>query len=108
MAGLGADSDDVIATNADGGHVLELHLSPGLVERAVLPMLGISVVISPEGLVSARTEELGNVQSESNCSPLDMLEDDSDVREMLTTLRDRLRRANESVDDAIARIADQP
>ena len=118
IAGLGADGYDVIATNADGAHLLELHLPPDLVERAVLPMLGISVAISPESLVSVQTEELGNVQSESNYSPIDtlvaqaveptMLEDESEVREMLTTLRERLRRASESVDIAIARIEDQP
>ncbi len=81
-------------------------------------MLGISVTISPEGLISAQIEELGNVQSEGNYSPIDklvaqavessMLEEESEVREMLTTLRDRLQRASESVDVAIARIADQP
>ena len=118
IAGLGADGYDVIATNADGAHVLDLHLPPDLVERVVLPMLGISVTISPEGLISAQIEELGNVQSEGNYSPIDklvaqavessMLEEESEVREMLTTLRDRLQRASESVDVAIARIADQP
>ena len=117
IAGLGADGYDVIATNADGGHLLELHLPPDLVERAVLPMLGISVAISPEGLVSVQTEELGNIQSEGNYSPIDklvaqavepsMLEEEPEVRRMLATLRDRLRRAIETVDVAIARIADQ-
>lgn len=118
IAGLGAEGYDVTIREATGAPLLELHLPPDLVERAVLSMLGISVAISPEGLVSVQTEELGNIQSEGNYSPIDklvaqavessMLEDESDVREMLTTLRDRLQRASESVDVAIARIADQP
>ena len=112
--GLYAEGYDVTITEAAGAPVLKLHLPPGLVEREVSPHLGTRVVMSPEGLLSVQTEEPDIISSTGNHLPIDtlvalavepsMLENEPEAPQMMATLRDRLLRALQSVDAAVAKL----
>ena len=112
--GSGPEGYDVTIREVAGAPVLELRLPPDLVQHEESQHLGTRVVMSLDGLVSVQTEEPDSIRSTGNHLSIDklvalavepsMLEDEPEAPQMMATLRDRLLRALQSVDAAVAKL----
>jgi hypothetical protein len=112
------DSDqtayEVKLTNSAGQHFMLMRLPVQLVESVVLADIQPTITMTPDGMLSVQFEH-GEDDADSQasmaiddlieqCLAPAMLEDESDVWQMLQSLRAKLERALDIVDGALADI----